>query len=147
MKLSRDNVLWFAGLYEGEGSMSRVKKSNNWRLSLGMTDEDVIQKIQATFGGSIVIENRDHLKYKMLYRWYMNERKKVYAICAAIYPFLGKRRQAKLEEFFENFANPIPRKTGTKRPWLSVEMKRKWSTGEMRPRNAPRDPLTGKFIG
>jgi len=33
MNLTRDNVLWFAGLYEGEGSL--IKRRSSWVMDKG----------------------------------------------------------------------------------------------------------------
>lgn len=149
MDLSRDTVLWFAGLYEGEGSLSRNR--NSWVLNVGMTDEDVINKVKKAFGGWISVERRGHIPTKVgfqknCFRWSLANQKQLYALCVAIYSFLGVRRKARFAEFFENFKNPTSRKNPRphKKPGTSAVLKRAFASGL---RTVVRDTATGRILG
>lgn len=110
-----------------------------------MTDEDVIAKVQSLLGGVFRTEARPAGR-KTLYRWRLGEQKQLYALCAAIYPFLGQRRQARMEEFFQNFATPQARKKTAphKRPGMSAVLKAQYAAGL---RTTQRDPKTGRILG
>jgi len=125
MNLSRENVIWFAGLFEGEGCLSGVKPKDKrcvqWRTMLKMTDKDIIEKIVSMFGGQMYVKVHENPKHKTSYEWQICS-SKAYPIIAAIYPFMGERRKAKMEEFMKDFA--------TKPSTNSERVKKAWKDGK-----------------
>ncbi len=94
MPWSQADIAWMAGLFEGEGSLSRSKNSTNIQLFLGMTDEDVVRKFHQTVGfGSVYTEDRSNSGRKDLYRWYAGKRRDVVRFLLAVAPLLGSRRK------------------------------------------------------
>lgn len=109
------NFAWAAGLFEGEGcimvmkSKGRLRKNGTYngkiyknpRLCMSMTDEDIIRRFHAIFGGTV---RGPYIKQKKLNRkpiWYWQANGKI-AINAAqkMYPYLGIRRKNKIFEVF-----------------------------------------------
>lgn len=109
MSLTTD-VAWAAGLFEGEGSIVPSRR----RLSLEMTDEDVVRRFVAVVGYGNVHKvqrrnrvNRDnhHTIYKWdCAKWAVTER-----VLLAFLPHLGLRRRTKAYEMLANPAGPIGR--------------------------------------
>lgn len=105
MELTRDNVLWFAGLFEGEGYFRfRPKGRRSMGIAIKMTDRDVLEKALEKFGGWVwdgqQIREPHH---KQAYQWHLDKRDRAYALLVAIYPFLGARRQAQVEKWVEQY--------------------------------------------
>lgn len=125
MNLERENVIWFAGLFEGEGCLSNIKpkdrKATKWSMMLKMTDPDIIYKIQDLFGGNVYVKEHANPKHKTSYEWQICM-SQAYPICAAIYPFMGERRKAKMEQFFKDFA--------TRSADNSERIKKAWKEGK-----------------
>jgi intein/homing endonuclease len=140
---------WFAGLFEGEGSLSRCRpKKGAWRLSLRMTDKDVIQRVASMLGGAMY-DNRDRRKatHKQAWSWQEGSQSRINEIVTAIYPLMGARRKAKMDEFREYFAQPVPSLSDrVKRNWenpeyrerMSRERKARWADPEWRARQLER---------
>lgn len=108
MEITRDNALWFAGLFEGEGCLS-TSKNRGWVISLRMTDHDIMVKIQTLFGGPLYFDQRSakHPNLKDCWSWQLSKQAHIYAIVAAIYPFMGTRRQSKMRQFLDYFYLPV----------------------------------------
>jgi hypothetical protein len=113
---SKEQLLWIAGLLEGEGSFELAKVGNypRMRISCKMTDSDVIEKLRTTIGlGHIYKSKSTQLKIdgtpclpQFIYRLYkMNQ---VYDLCKELFPFMGNRRQKQIQKlllFYENKEN------------------------------------------
>lgn len=107
---SRENLAWLAGLFEGEGTLCagrHVQGKNKetyiyWQVAIMMTDEDVVRKAHdiAGFGTVKGPWRSPSTTGKEKIRWASKSQKDIYAFLAAIYPFMGQRRGAKIEEFF-----------------------------------------------
>lgn len=93
-----ENVQWVAGLLEGEGSFFTQTNSASPRVACSMTDLDVLEKLRMSVGrGSIhpITKRQSHWKDA----WIFTARgRDAEAIMDAIYPYMGKRRQAKISE-------------------------------------------------
>jgi hypothetical protein len=95
VKISRDEVLWAAGFFEGEGAISTrsaiVSQVNKWPL----------ERLMATFGGNLGKTRRssNSPNAQMIYQW---------AICgeecrlfiSLIYPHLSPKRQQQIDDKF-----------------------------------------------
>ena len=139
MELTRDNVIWFAGLFEGEGCLSNFpakdRNATKWSMMLKMTDKDVVQKIHTLFGGNLYFKKLDNPKHKDQYHWQTGNRKVIYALCAAMTPFMGERRKSKMISFIKDFASrPANSSDQTKKLWDDPE----WRANQLADRKARR---------
>lgn len=113
---TRENLAWAAGLFEGEGCLSVSKKTGkqfvNIQIGLHERDKDVLEKLALILGGKVLgpYKPQKNATGGMVV-WMRSQKEDVYAICAALFPFLGLRRQEKMLEFFEWF------KDSRKRPY------------------------------
>ena len=104
MRFTRENVLWFAGLFEGEGCFQLNTGRQSVGLCIKMTDRDVLEKAQLMFGGRIWDGQRKAAAHhKQSYTWQLSKRDQAYAVVAAMYPFLGRRRQARAQEWIAKY--------------------------------------------
>jgi hypothetical protein len=109
------NLMWVAGLLEGEGSFGPYigKSGTNkgqvrLRISCAMTDEDVIRKLHAITGfGSIrgPIQSSPSPKrllagetgeYKPIWVWESKNQEEVYEFELEIFAFMGERRKSQI---------------------------------------------------
>lgn len=109
---------WLAGLLEGEGYFfaeyyPRKNRPNTYLhqgIVLEMTDEDVVRAAQefANKGYFMYVKHRlDKPQCKPTFRWKVAKRQDVIDLCREIYPFMGKRRSAKLEKMFETLGESL----------------------------------------
>ena len=88
---------WVAGLLEGEGSFL-VRNEHTARISCGMTDRDVIERLQSLCGGNVYLQkNKAKEYYKDVWVW------NVAGDSAAILmyqvrPHMGRRRSEKIDQ-------------------------------------------------
>lgn len=97
-------LAWFAGLFEGEGTFE-TSKASTVRMTIGMTDEDVIERVQALFPGRPIGVRPDmkpvqsnYNKPRPVYVWRVSEGREVRRIIELILPWLGKRRRKRALE-------------------------------------------------
>lgn len=88
------DLYWLAGLLEGEGSF-QIRRGNAIVVSLGMTDEDIIQRAAQYFGKPIYKEERP-AGYKTVYRTQCYGQHAM-ALMMTVYPLMGKRRQKQIK--------------------------------------------------
>lgn len=106
MEWNRTNVAWMAGLLEGEGyfGVQIDKRTDSPRIEMTcvMTDEDVIDKLHTLipWARKYVVERPPH---KTQYRLMLMRKARVYALCAALFPFMGERRQDQLRAVMDTF--------------------------------------------
>ena len=105
---TRENIAWAAGLFEGEGCISSGRAGI--RLSLGMTDKDVVEKFLSivgvgTIGKPTSLPNRKPCWYWVLYKVEHSQ-----AVLAALWPFLGQRRRARAVELIQRWASLKPKR-------------------------------------
>ena len=139
MQLTRDNVLWFAGLFEGDGCLSNYytsdRNASKWQMMLNMTDHDVVQKIHRLFGGKLYFRESKNPKHKDKSYWQTGDTRVIYALCAAMIPFMGARRKAKMFDFIKDFASrPSNKSDQTKLLWSNPE----WRDNQLADRKARR---------
>jgi hypothetical protein len=109
--MSETELAWLAGLLEGEGSFLKAPPSspNSPRVSLEMTDKDVVDRAAALMNGNVV--RRDNLKST---RWKPTYRVIVKGLRAAVlmrllYPQMSARRRLQIDAALSIY---IERKTG-----------------------------------
>ncbi|KKK94077.1 hypothetical protein LCGC14_2686470 [marine sediment metagenome] len=97
MEIKTKDIIWLGGLLEGEGCFSLMKSNGrNGRcpsISVGMTDEDVIDRISDIWGSNVCHRSnhwRTHIHGVYAIQWMMT-----------LYSLFGKRRRAKIEEIIK----------------------------------------------
>ncbi len=103
MEYNREDIIWSAGLFEGEGSISISKLPSGRlypRIKVKMCDKDAIEKFASTFKLKVLDVVKDK-SWKEHYKdaWYTDSTgKKAVAILYMLYPWLGNRRKARADE-------------------------------------------------
>lgn len=99
------NWAWVAGIFEGEGNINITKPQGNKRakvrITIAMTDEDVIDRLLEVTGVGTKDERRvdeKNPKHSRIYFWRIGRREEVAEFLTAILPYLLSRRTAKAEE-------------------------------------------------
>lgn len=96
-------IAWLAGLFEGEGCMS-IAKNGGTRLTIRMTDRDVIERVNALLPGTKiqVVTPKPAKAYtnqpKTQYAWRISNPDQVRKILTMLLPHFGERRAAKAIE-------------------------------------------------
>lgn len=103
MNLLSDTKLgWVAGILEGEGSFtlsSSKGRSKRIRVSVEMTDIDVVEGLYEVTGiGRVYICTQRKPEWKPSRVWAVSVRQDCFDLMQAVYPLMGKRRSAKIDE-------------------------------------------------
>jgi hypothetical protein len=114
---SSEDVAWFAGLFEGEGWVACLP-AGGIVVVIGMTDKDVLRRVQTLFGGSLNGPYpRKNERAKPMFVWKVSGIRNAELIFELISPFLGERRLAQFTEAIAKWrAHPAKRR----RNWESV---------------------------
>lgn len=101
--MSRDDLLWLAGLLEGEGSFD-LHRGKYPRIRLGMTDRDVVGRAATLLGGRV----RLSLKPKPnKATWHVEvSGAKATEAMAWVLPHMGARRSARIAEILGHASLP-----------------------------------------
>ena len=100
---------WAVGLFEGEGSLFKDKRSNTWTLQMRMTDKDVVQMFADVMGTGNKVHNessqprRIHTGHKTSYRWTCSRKAEVTRIVLKMLPLLGDRRAHKVLDCLDSY--------------------------------------------
>jgi hypothetical protein len=100
-------IAWLAGLFEGEGSIS-IAKNGGTRLTIRMTDRDIIEKVDAIFPCTRIqtVTPKPARGYtnqpKTQYAWRISDPERVREILVLILPWLGKRRSDRAREVLDH---------------------------------------------
>ncbi len=89
-------VAWGAGLFEGEGTIGIQGARVN--AAIQMTDLDVLETMQASFGGNIYDCGKQAEHHKQSWKWSLTSSKDSIEFLNKIYAFVGSRRKARIEE-------------------------------------------------
>jgi hypothetical protein len=108
-----NNFHWVAGLLEGEGSFIAGSPSepNRPRISVAMTDEDVIERLAAVLNvqyKALASRNEHH---KNVYRVIIRGAQAV-ELMKRLHPLLGERRKQQIDRVVDNFRD-VPHNRGT----------------------------------
>ena len=102
MEFKREDIIWAAGLIEGEGCFTLHSKNHPYFL-LDSTDEDTIDKLKETFPFTTKrgpYQNKKNHNNKV--RWRVDAFGPfAYAIMVAVYPFMQSRRKKKIEDLIK----------------------------------------------
>ena len=123
---------WAAGIIEGEGTIqSYIRKRKGAkgdaliavRVRVVMSDLDIIERLRNVFNVGRVLPYRSTqgLGSKQLFRWDASSRSDVTKVCDAIYPWMGKRRQAQIDKLRKLIQEnpPISNEERVRRAWVS----------------------------
>ena len=104
--MHREDLIWLAGLLEGEGSFltESIRGKSYPVIQVEMTDEDVIQRVARLFGTKMFSAKKIRAgasmrSYRARVR-YQRARELMCALC----PLMGQRRAAKIMEIQAGFA-------------------------------------------
>lgn len=112
-------LAWAAGIVDGEGSICIIKekRKNNYstqyrlRLSVGMTHEDTVRKLQSIFNlGNVrcTPNHKTHPKWRPVYEWVVLS-KQAQIVLNILFPFMvTKRENALVAEAFSNRTRSKP---------------------------------------
>ena len=105
-KTGLKSIEWVAGLFEGEGWLSYDKCNDSYELGLLSTDLDVMWDLYEALGlrGNLNAVRKDHNQpdhYKPRQTWRTRKRDLVFELVQELYPYMGERRRAKMDEFIE----------------------------------------------
>ena len=100
-----EELLWAAGLFEGEGCITISGKYA--RLKLNSTDEDVVRRFHRAIGfGQVRVEDAQIKHgYKRQWEWYMAAQAEVQLVLMELIPYLGARRRARAHEVLSHILN------------------------------------------
>jgi hypothetical protein len=93
--VEESEIAYLAGLLEGEGWFA-LSDSGHARIQLNMTDRDVVQEFARLVDSDSVLAY-ERPGRKVIYRVNLVGEKAV-ALMNAIYPFMGERRKARIDE-------------------------------------------------
>jgi hypothetical protein len=108
MDIDPKTLFWLTGLFEGEAYFGYGVPSepNLPRISIHMTDEDVIAKVATLFGHSYTPITRQKEHWNITYRFALKGIRAAY-LMKQIYPIMGQRRQGQIARALENYViNP-----------------------------------------
>ena len=100
-------LIWAAGLFEGEGWLTYTQKTDRWQLAVEMADLDVVERFNALWKLNWFerAPKQDH--HKITYRAYTGARDKIFEVISDLYPDLGNRRQEKADEFLAWYQDKV----------------------------------------
>jgi hypothetical protein len=94
------DIAWLAGLFESVGKMS-IAKNGGTRLTIKMTDRDVIDRVNTLIpctGIKVVkpkLKTDDGSKPRTQYAWRISDPGKVREVVTLLLPWFGERQAAK----------------------------------------------------
>lgn len=96
--IDRDDLIWFTGLFEGEGCLSPTR--NGVALYIQMTDEDIIKRAYTVIKVGTIQGPRPHTipGRKPIWAWQTSNKRDVARVLCAMAPLLGERRRERILE-------------------------------------------------
>lgn len=95
IEIDSHTIAWAAGLFEGEGTI--IVSKTRVRVAIHMTDLDILERF-LPFGGIIYDMPKQETHHKKSWRWQLQETQGAMAFLELVYPYLGARRKARVEE-------------------------------------------------
>lgn len=128
---TREGLAWATGLFEGEGCIGHNKKTGQWQLIVASTDEDVLKRLLEVTGlgtlrGPV---NRGHKPYWI---WNVTRREHVYALLAAMTPWLGARRKERAFESISSMNDQMDQTCQRGHRWTGKSSARRSYEGRVR---------------
>jgi hypothetical protein len=112
------DIAWAAGLFEGEGCISRNESSGSrprWCVILVSSDRDVIDRFHGVVGMGTVRSRKTHTTpehYKKQWIWRTTKRAEVESLLKTLIPYFGKRRSIKANEALSEISELGPAVAG-----------------------------------
>lgn len=102
--MKETDLTWLAGLLEGEGSFLKAPPSNPNcpRISLEMTDKDVVERAALLMGGKAVRRVLKDPLWKPAYRVIVKGLRAV-TLMRILYPEMGARRRSQISAALEKY--------------------------------------------
>ncbi len=129
---ARENIVWLAGYLEGEGCFffRHYPRKGSYdvdaiRIEAASTDEDVLKKVKFIVGDGGICGPYLKGKWKPIYQYSLRKKEIVYALCCALFPFMGGRRKQAIRDLIKFFASSCPQ--GKKRAPLNHKI---WNFSE-----------------
>ncbi len=88
---------WVAGILEGEGSF--IFSGGYPRISLQMTDEDIVRRIADYFDVKVSMRRPKNPKHKDIYQIHIIKREVLIECYLELYKYLGSRRRQAIQKF------------------------------------------------
>lgn len=86
---------YFAGWFDGEGTVGRTNNGRSVRLSLGNTSKGILDVMKTVYGGSVLPMNGRPGHHAPMFQWQLDREEKIYNTLLSITPYLIiKRTQA-----------------------------------------------------
>ncbi len=133
--MTEPELTWVAGLLEGEGCFRVYRDTQHCRsrtyvylrprVICAMTDRDVIERLQlVTDMGRVAIARKTAPGHKPYWRWTVSRDADAMELMRSLYPHMGERRRAKIEEIaiWWRLTELMP-KTGRRRSPRAVNLK------------------------
>lgn len=85
---------WAAGLFEGEGCITRKKNSNRYELKINLTDLDILEKFQEVVGCGNINQQKYKSKnhHKDIWKWGIYNKADITRLLINMLPYFGNRR-------------------------------------------------------
>lgn len=136
MDLQKLTLYWLAGILEAEGSFLAPPPSepNSPRITIAMTDEDVIVRVSDAFGVKYQIWHPKNERHKTVYLAHVSGRHAA-DLMRELYPLMSKRRQGQIDRALENH-NYKPNQKGQNAGFVKLtddqvrEIKKRLANGE-----------------
>jgi hypothetical protein len=98
--MNKIETAWAAGLFEGEGCITKVNGSRTVQIQLCSTDQDVVERFGrwAECGRVRLVKYKQKPHHKDVWRFEIARREHVIRLLEAMLPHLGERRVAKAHE-------------------------------------------------
>jgi hypothetical protein len=94
--MSKSELAYTAGLFDGEGSVSLIRHhKNRWpspQISVASTDHEVVRWLQFHFGGSVVTKQPRSSTHSVSYDWRLTDRRAL-TFLQRIRPYLVIQRK------------------------------------------------------
>ncbi|MBL8187237.1 MAG: hypothetical protein JNK38_04475 [Acidobacteria bacterium] len=102
------DLMWLAGLLEGEGSFLKAPPSNPNcpRVSLEMTDKDIVERAALLMGGKVVRRILKSSAWKPAYRVIVKGSRAV-TLMRLLYPEMGARRRSQIDAALEKYIDRL----------------------------------------
>lgn len=87
------NIAWLAGIVEGEGTLALPGSTTGPRITVAMTDRDIVDRVASIAGCGLV--NRYEPKsptQQTQWHWKLNRQAQVLEVITALLPWFGERR-------------------------------------------------------
>lgn len=93
---------WLAGILEGEGSffeLKRPKKRTLARVSMAMTDHDIVERVAEVTGVGTVkhVPRRSRPDRKPIWHWVVQRNNDAVDVMKAVRPWMGERRTERID--------------------------------------------------